>query len=111
MEQQKLPNVTISLVLGIISFIGCCCTSGFGGVLLSGIALFLTKKDEKRYAENPDSYSNYSQLKTAKIIAIIGLVISAIIVAIYLYLMSTGQLDEMQKQYMDMLKEMQEAQQ
>ena len=48
MEQQKLPNATISIVLGIISFIGCCCTSGFGGVVLSGIALFLAKKDEKK---------------------------------------------------------------
>ena len=52
MEQQKLPNATISIVLGIISFIGCCCTSGFGGVVLSGIALFLAKKDEKKYIES-----------------------------------------------------------
>ena len=62
MEQQKLPNATISIVLGIISFIGCCCTSGFGGVVLSGIALFLAKKDEKKYIESPESYSNYGQV-------------------------------------------------
>ncbi|WP_033960551.1 CCC motif membrane protein [Psychroserpens jangbogonensis] len=108
--QKKLPNATTALILGIVSFIGCCCTSGFGGIVLSGIALFLIKKDEKLYAEDPDAYSNFGQLKTAKIITIIGLVISIIIVIIYLYLMSTGQLDEMRDQYMDVLKEMQENQ-
>lgn len=110
MEQQKLPNATISIVLGIISFIGCCCTSGFGGVILSGIALFLAKKDEKKYQENPESYSNYGQVKTAKIIAIIGLALSLIIVAIYLYLMFTGQLDDMKDRYMEMLEEMKQNQ-
>lgn len=110
MEQQKLPNATISIVLGIISFIGCCCSSGFGGVILSGIALFLAKKDENKYKENPELYSNYGQVKTAKIIAIIGLVLGLIIVAIYLYLMFTGQLDDMKDRYMEMLEEMQQNQ-
>lgn len=111
MEQQKLPNATISLVLGILSFIGCCCTSGFGGLVLGGIALFLVKKDEKLYAQNPELYSNFSQVKTAKIIAIIGLVLSVIIVAVYLYLISTGQYDAMLEQYMETLEEMQQQQQ
>ncbi|MGD1946574.1 MAG: CCC motif membrane protein [Croceivirga sp.] len=75
MEQQKLPNVTIGLVLGILSFFCCCFSSGIGGVLLSGIAFFLLNKDEKTYASNPENYSNFSQLKTAKLIAIIGFVL------------------------------------
>ncbi len=107
MEKQKLPNVTISLVLGILSFIACCCTSGFGGVVLSGIALFLTKKDEKTYAENPDGYDNFSQLKTAKIIAIIGLVLSALVSIYVIYLMSTGQYSEMMEEWQKMAEEMQ----
>jgi hypothetical protein len=78
MEQQKLPNVTIALVLSIISFFCCCCSAGIGGVLFSGIALFLTNKDEKLYQQNPGEYSNYSQLKTAKIVAIIGLVLAVL---------------------------------
>tara|TARA_R100001369_G_scaffold11783_1_gene25600 strand:+ start:374 stop:706 length:333 start_codon:yes stop_codon:yes gene_type:complete len=110
MEQQKLPNATISLVLAILSFIGCCCTSGIGGVILSGIALFLTKKDEKKYAENPELYTNFSQVKTAKIIAIISLVLSAIMVCIYIYLLSTGQYEVMMEQYMEMIEEMQQNQ-
>jgi O-antigen/teichoic acid export membrane protein len=78
MEQQKLPNATTSIVLGSISFICCCFSAGIGGIILSGIALFLTKKDEKLYAEQPELYSNFSQVKTAKIIAIIGLVIATL---------------------------------
>ncbi len=111
MEKQKLPNAMISLVLGILSFIGCCCTSGFGGVILSGIALFLAKKDEKTYAENPDLYENFGQVKTAKIIAIIGLVLSAIVTIIVIYLMATGKYGEMMEQYQGMLEEMQQQQQ
>ncbi len=84
MEQQKLPNVTISLVLGIISFIACCVSSGFGGLVLSGIALFLANKDKKTYLENPELYENYSQLKTARTIAIIGLVLAALTVILFI---------------------------
>jgi len=110
MEQQKLPNATISLILGILAFIGCCCTSGFGGAILSGIALFLAKKDEKKYAENPDLYMNYGQLKTAKIIAIIGLILSLMIVVVYFYMVSTGQLDDLKENYRKILEEMQQNQ-
>ncbi len=78
MEQQKLPNVTIALVLSILSFICCCFSVGIGGILLSGIALFLVNKDTKLYSENPEDYSNFSTLKTTKIIAIIGLVLGVL---------------------------------
>lgn len=105
METQKLPNAVISLVLGILSFIGCCCTSGFGGLVLSGIALFLAKKDEKTYAENPELYSNFSQVKTAKIIAIIGLILSGIIVCVYIYFRATGQLNDFENRFEEMLEE------
>lgn len=111
MEKQKLPNAMISLVLGILSFIGCCCTSGFGGLILSGIALFLAKKDEKTYAENPELYENFSQVKTAKIIAIIGLVLSVIMIAVFVYMKSTGQYDELMEGYMKTIEEMQEQNQ
>lgn len=78
MEQQKLPNVTIAIVLAIVSFICCCFSAGIGGILLSGIALFLVNKDAKLYKQNPEDYSNFSTLKTAKTVAIIGLVLGVI---------------------------------
>ena len=74
MEQQKLPNVTIAIVLAILSFI-CCCFGGIPGAIMAAIAFFLVRGDEKRYQASPELYSNYSQLRTARIIAIIGLVV------------------------------------
>ncbi|MCO5723975.1 CCC motif membrane protein [Robiginitalea marina] len=77
MEQQKLPNVTLALVLGILSFL-CCCFAGLPGALVAAIAFFILRNDEKTYRANPENYSNYSQLKTAKIIAIVGMVIGVL---------------------------------
>ncbi len=88
MEQQKLPNVTIALVLGILSFLCCCFSSGLGGVIMSGIAYILIRKDEKTYQAAPENYSNFSQLKTAKIIAIIGLVLGIITLIYTIYMIN-----------------------
>ena len=85
MEQQKLPNATTSIVLGIISFICCLFTVGLGGILFSGIALFLANRDKNTYTEDPESYYNYNQVKTARIIAIIGLVLGILTVLMVAY--------------------------
>ncbi len=80
MEQQKLPNVTLALVLSILSFL-CCCIGGIPGALVAAIAFFILRNDEKTYMANPELYSNYSQLKTAKTIAIIGMVVGVLYAA------------------------------
>lgn len=77
MEKQNLPNATAVLVLGIISIITCCCF-GILGLIFGLIALFLANKDMKLYRENLELYSNYSNLNTGRIVAIIGVVLSAI---------------------------------
>jgi len=77
MEQQKLPNVTIVIVLSILGFV-CCCFAGIPGILFGGIGLILALKDQKTYQENPDGYSNFSQLKTAKTLAIVALVLGVL---------------------------------
>ncbi|WP_422080827.1 CCC motif membrane protein [Ulvibacterium sp.] len=105
MEQQKLPNVTIALVLGIISFLCCFCSSGIGGIIMSGIAFFLTRKDENTYKENPENYSNFSQLKTAKTVALIGLALGIITLFYTIYSISQmGGIDA----YMEQVREMME---
>lgn len=77
MENQKLPNATGVLILGIVSLFGCCCY-GILGIISGIIALILAAKDTRLYNENPELYSNYSNLKVGKILAIIGLIISII---------------------------------
>ncbi len=107
METRSLPNVTIALVLGIMSFICCCFSMGVGGIVLSGIALLLVRKDEASYAENPEGYDNYGQLKTAKIIAIIGLVLGFFTLIWILYtIYSVGGWEEMMERQREMYEEL-----
>lgn len=107
MEQQKLPNATIALVLGCISFLACCCSSGLGGLLFSGIALFLANKDEKLYAQNPELYDNFSKVKTAKIIAIVGLVLAALTIVLLIFqIISAGGIDAYIEQQQDVWKQL-----
>ncbi|MDT0606960.1 CCC motif membrane protein [Croceitalea rosinachiae] len=106
MEQQKLPSVTIALVLAILSFL-CCCFGGAPGLILAVIAFFLIRKDEKTYAQNPDAYSNYSTLKTVKIISIIGMVIGLLYLIYTIWVISSmggwegymEKVNEMMEQY------------
>ena len=104
MEQQKLPNVTIAIVLAILSYI-CCCFGGLPGTIMAGIAFFLVRSDEKKYIENPEMYSNYSQLKTAKVLAIIGIVLGLLyLIFTYYQISSMGGWDA----YMERVQEMSE---
>jgi hypothetical protein len=79
MEEQKLPNVTIILVLGIASIVLCWCY-GVLGLILSIVALVLAMNASKTYKQSPEDYTNYSALKTAKIVAIIGLVLNILFI-------------------------------
>lgn len=105
MDQKKLPNATTSLVLGIISFVVCC--TGIGSLILSGIALVMANKDKKLYLESPQEYSNYSQSKNARVIAIIGLIIGAIITLWFIYVaVFIGEnWDEFYQEFMDAYNE------
>lgn len=107
MEQQKLPNVTIAMVLSIVSFLCCCFSVGIGGILLSGIALFLVNKDTKLYSENPEDYSNGNSLKTVKTIAIIGLVIGVITLLWSIYsIISMGGWEAYMEQNQELLEQL-----
>lgn len=102
MEKRKLPNATAVLVLGICSFVGCCCY-GIVGIILSVIALVLAAKDMKLYLESPELYINYSNLNIGRILAIIGLVISTIYFAFSVYMITVVGEEGMQS-FLDNLK-------
>ena len=85
MERRTLPNATAVLVLGILSIITCCC---YGiGLVLGIIAIVLAQKDLKLYRESPELYTNYSNLNIGKVLAIIGVSLTAIylIITVYFY--------------------------
>lgn len=109
MEKQKLPNEQSSMILGISSFIGCCCTNGILGLILAGIGYNLANKDEKLLRENPEQY-NPGSISTWKTVNLISLIISGLTLLWLIYMLVTGKYDEMQSQYMEMLQQMQKRQ-
>ncbi|MFY8004911.1 MAG: CCC motif membrane protein [Chitinophagaceae bacterium] len=84
--QRALPNAQVVLILGILSIPGCFCY-GLLGIIFAIVAIVLASKDNRIYRLNPTEFTeaSYKQLKTGKICAIIGLILSAM-----LFLMIVG---------------------
>lgn len=81
----KLPNAVATLVLGIISIVGCV-LYGIPGLICGIIALAIHSKDKKIYKSDKQHYAN--SFKTAQagfICAIIGTSLSAIYLIIVLF--------------------------
>jgi len=107
MEQNKLPNATAVLVLGIFSILTCCCY-GVVGLALGIVALVLAKKDMKLYLESPELYSNYGNLNIGRILAIIGVCLSAVylILTIYLYaVVGSEGVEEMMRNWQEQMEQ------
>ena len=105
MEQQKLPNSTLILVFGIISIVTCCCY-GILGLIFGIIAMVMAKKATAVYMENPEQYTGYQNVKTGKILAIIGIILSSLYLIYVIWIFATigtaGLMDQNQR-WMDEL--------
>ncbi|GGD08111.1 CCC motif membrane protein [Hyunsoonleella pacifica] len=97
MEQQKLPNSTLILVFGILSIVTCCCY-GIVGLILGIVAIILAKKATQVYSKNPEQYSGFQNVKTGKILAIIGIVLSALTLIYFIWIFSVIGIEGMQDQ-------------
>ena len=103
MEKQTLPNSTLILVFGILSILGCCCY-GFFGIVFGIIAIVMSKKATELYLENPELYTGYQNVKTGKILAIIGLILSALyLISLIIFFIIAGYdgLMEMQQEMLE----------
>ncbi|SDS29188.1 CCC motif membrane protein [Christiangramia echinicola] len=105
MEKRELPNSTLILVFGILSIIGCCCY-GVAGVIFGIIALVMSKRATEIYSADPELYTGFNNVKTGRILAIIGLVLSALslistIAAVIMY----GGLEGIQEMQQEILRE------
>jgi len=76
-ERQQLPNSTLILVFGILSIVGCCCW-GIVGLIFGIVALVMSKKAIELYNADPHIYTGYQNVKTGRILAIIGIVLSTL---------------------------------
>lgn len=102
MEKQQLPNSTLILVFGILSIVTCCCY-GIIGLPLGIIALVMANKATAVYAANPELYTGFQNVKTGKILAIIGIVLNTIYLLYAIWLIATIGMDgiqEMQDEWM-----------
>jgi|SRR5690606_1731175 len=97
MEQQKLPNSTLILVFGILSILTCCCY-GIIGLILGIVTIVLASKATKLYAENPELYTGIQNVKTGKILAIIGIVLSALYLLFTIWAITAFGWESMQDQ-------------
>ncbi len=105
MEQRNLPNVTLAIVLSIIGYV-CCCFYGLPAIILGVIAYILLRQDYKKYLEQPELYSNYNQWKTARILAIVAIVIGVLFlmfIAVRIYQM--GGIEAAMEQSREMMEQ------
>lgn len=89
-QQRPLPNATAVLVLGIISIVGCFCY-GIVGLICGIIALVLAGKDRAKYNATPELYTegSFKNLNAGRVCAIIGTILSAIYVALIIFVVVT----------------------
>lgn len=104
MEQQKLPNATLILVFGIISIVTCCCY-GVVGLIFGIIAMVMAKKATETYLANPELYSGYSNVKTGKILAIIGIILNVIYLGYVIFIFATGGTEAMQNMQREIMEQ------
>jgi hypothetical protein len=79
---MQLPNATATLVLGILSIVIC--------FICGIIALVISNKDMALYRTNPELYSaaSYNNIKAGRICAIIGIVLQAVAIIVYIVMIA-----------------------
>ena len=78
----NLPNANLVLILGILSIVLCWWHFvSIAGIVLSIIALVMARRETVLYYSNPAAFttSSLNNVKTGRMCAIIGLIISIII--------------------------------
>ena len=106
MEQQKL-SPAIVYVLAILGLL-CCCFGGLG-FILAGIAFFIAQSKLKEAQANPENSDQNSvkSMDTAKIVAMVILIINVLYLLMTIYRIYTVGWDELMEQSRDMMEQMQ----
>ncbi|MBV7270342.1 CCC motif membrane protein [Winogradskyella luteola] len=109
MEEKKL-NPAIIYVLSILGIL-CCCIAGLG-IIPSSIAYFIAKNNLKQVNADPDGYdqSQVKSMNTAKIIALVAVIINVLMIIRVIYVIATVGWDEMYDEFMRSYQEALEAQ-
>lgn len=104
-ERQQLPNSTLILVFGILSIVGCCCY-GVVGLIFGIAALVMSKKATEIYNAKPNLYIGFQNVKTGRILAIIGIILSALYLITIIIILVIFGMDGFQEVIEEMQREM-----
>ena len=101
---KKQLNTTLTYVLSIIGLL-CCCFGGLG-FLLSGPAFIIARNKIKGATQNHDEFDgNFKAMNTAKIVALIILIINLLYLTYNVYVYSSGGFDDVFIQFQEAMKE------
>ena len=101
---KKQLNTTLTYVLSIIGLL-CCCFGGLG-FLLSGPGFLIAHNKLKDATQNPDDYEgNFKAMNTAKIIALIILIINVLYLVYNLYIYFSGGYEDAFQEFQEAMKE------
>ncbi|NVK51559.1 MAG: hypothetical protein HWD85_01400 [Flavobacteriaceae bacterium] len=103
---KKSLNTTVIYILSIVSFL-CCCFAGLG-ILLALPAFLMANSKVKGYEQVPDDYEgDYNAMKTAKIVALVALIINGLYLLYNIYYFATTDWDVFMEQYRKALEQYQ----
>lgn len=102
---KKSLSTTWVYVLSILGLM-CCCFGGLG-FMFSGPAYLIAYNKLKNAQQNPEDYEgNFNTMETAKTIALVVLMINVLYFAWTIYSLATGDWNEIQQQWLELMKEM-----
>jgi beta-lactamase regulating signal transducer with metallopeptidase domain len=89
-SRTDLPNAVLIMVLGIVSIPLCCACNGALSLVSSIVTLVLANTAKSKYLASPEAYteSSYGNVKTGKICAIVGLVLSILMLILAIALVA-----------------------
>ncbi|WP_339756126.1 CCC motif membrane protein [uncultured Winogradskyella sp.] len=107
MEQQRL-NPAIVYVLAILGLL-CCCFGGLG-ILLAGPAFLIAQSGLKKASLNPENYdlTSVKAMNTAKIVALVILIINVVYLIMTIYRIYTVGWDEIMQQSQEIMEQFQQ---
>lgn len=100
--ENKLPNATAVLVLGILSILTCICY-GFFGLIFGVVALVLARKDMNLDKNTDVVFTNYQTLNIGRVLAIIGIVLSVVFILLIIWVISIVGMDALKDE--DLMRE------
>ncbi len=102
--RQKLPNDPLAMILAILSIPMCCCWGI--GIVPGIIAFVMARKGLTEYSTNSHLYDASSQknMNTAKILAIVGMILGALYLVYIIVMIATGGMAAYQEQMRELLE-------